>query len=150
MARAIKFKNNDYIDTRGIVHNRQILADIIYPVGSIYLCVNDVNPATLFGGTWQKMSGGYLYGCSSSTGNSTYTGSATQSHTLTKDEIPSHNHGTVNGRQSVSWSNGGYYLNTSSGLQVKVESTNTSNTGGGQGHTHNIAYIGVWVWKRTA
>ena len=26
----------------------------------------------------------------------------------------------------------------------------TSSTGGTQGHTHNIATIDVWIWKRVA
>ena len=39
----------------------QELLDIIYPVGSVYLTINDVNPQTLFGGTWVKIYGGYLY-----------------------------------------------------------------------------------------
>ena len=40
----------------------QDLFDIIYPIGSVYLTINDVNPQTLFGGTWVKCSGGFIVG----------------------------------------------------------------------------------------
>ena len=49
-----------------------------YPVGSIYLSDNATNPNTLFGGTWERLSGGFLYATAgsygSSTGNGTNTG----------------------------------------------------------------------------
>lgn len=40
---------------RGGVEN---IVDLIYPVGSIYLSVNSVNPSTLFGGTWEAWGSG--------------------------------------------------------------------------------------------
>lgn len=31
--------------------------DVVYPVGSVYININSTSPATLFGGTWQAISG---------------------------------------------------------------------------------------------
>ena len=36
------------------------MIDKIYPVGSIYLSVNNVSPATFIGGTWSALSNGYI------------------------------------------------------------------------------------------
>lgn len=140
----------------------------LYPVGSIYLTVSDIYPGDYFGGTWVKMSGGFLYGSVSSAGGTgngtgTVTNAATGntgSTTLTINQIPSHNHYT-----SQVYGAGGSGIDFSVGTtkSERVESAGnywwnwTHNTGGGQGHTHNlnnhthnIPYIGVWVWKRTA
>lgn len=40
-----------------------------YPVGAIYLSVNDTNPATLFGGTWERIVGRFLLGADSTDGS---------------------------------------------------------------------------------
>ena len=36
------------------------LYNLIYPIGSIYLSVNSVDPSTLFGGTWEKIKDKFL------------------------------------------------------------------------------------------
>lgn len=36
--------------------------DLIYPVGSIYVNSNNVDPKVLFGGTWKKIEGRFLIG----------------------------------------------------------------------------------------
>lgn len=82
------------------------LALAVYPVGSIYLSVNNVNPGTIFGGAWEQiqdrflLAAGSTYGGGSTGGsaNHTHTSAAhthtTAGHTLTINEIPSHAHST--------------------------------------------------------
>lgn len=151
------------------LHLAQQILDIIYPVGSVYLSWNSTDPKNLFGGTWTRLSGGFLYGCVSSVGIGNGTGTATNSHTLTIDQIPSHDHG---GSVGTAWSNfmrvvgaagtsiagnhtPGYssasYTDTNGGnIPMANHQHNISKQGGGKGHSHNIPYIAVFAWRRTA
>lgn len=62
-----------------------------YPVGSIYQSALDTSPASLFGGTWEKIQGRFLLGTSSSHTLRSIGGE--EDHTLSVSEIPSHAHG---------------------------------------------------------
>ena len=72
------------------------LLDLIYPVGSIYMSINDSNPSLLFGGTWEKISGQFLLGAGQNPYNNknyelgVYGGS-------TDASIVKHRHTTVTG-----------------------------------------------------
>lgn len=75
--------------------------DVVYPVGSIYMSANNVNPTTLFGGTWEQITGRFLLASSNShslgqTGGAetvSYTpAGAVGNHTLTAAEMPKHSH----------------------------------------------------------
>lgn len=144
----------------------QELLDIIYPVGSVYLTINDVNPQTLFGGTWEKISGGYLYAAgSTSLGKTTYSGWGAQSTTLTVDQIPKHGHWILALNKNPNGYNYSSHMDYDSpGAKSVIDFSHTLNpdergwgnsvgmqmTGGDQGHTHNIATVDVFMWKRTA
>lgn len=66
------------------------LIDLVYPVGSIYLSVNNVSPQTFLGGTWEALQDRFLIGASATYPVNTTGGSA--SHTLTVAEMPAHTH----------------------------------------------------------
>lgn len=80
------------------------LALAMYPVGSIYLSVNNVNPGTIFGGTWEQIkdrfllaagstyAGGATGGTASHTHTSPEHSHTTAGHTLTEAEMPKHRH----------------------------------------------------------
>lgn len=82
------------------VDTTQKILNMIYPVGSIYMSVNNVSPATFIGGTWTALTDRVLIGAGSNytvnaTGGATshtHTSAAhthtTAGHTLTEAELP--------------------------------------------------------------
>ena len=91
------------------------LALAMYPIGSIYLSVNNVNPGTIFDGTWEQIQDRFLLaagstyagGATGGTASHTHTSAAhthtsaahthtTAGHALTEAELP-----YING--SMSW-----------------------------------------------
>ena len=120
----------------------------IYPVGSIYMSVNDNNPSELFGGEWEQIKDRFLLACGTTYSNGATGGEAT--HTLTVDEMPSHNHTYLTSPHS--WaerdSSQSQIISPSTGAAKKVTKT-TNNTGGGRPHNNMPPYLAVYVWVRT-
>ena len=104
--------------------------DAIYPVGSVYLSVNSTSPATLFGGTWQRLDGYYLYaGTGGNTAGSNTTSSAgggtTGSTTLTSAQsgLRWHHHPATS-----TYSGANFYIRhgNTAGTDTVAGGTNTS------------------------
>ncbi len=128
----------------------------IYPVGSIYISVNNTNPKNLFGGTWEQLKNAFLYanaGTSYSSGNGTGTttnastgstgGPSTNtsgSTTLTINQIPAHSH-SVSTDMAKNEATGFGLVNSESFMDRVIVNgtTKTGNAGGGQGHTHTLS-----------
>lgn len=128
----------------------------IYPVGSIYMSVNNTNPSTLFGGTWEQLKDRFLLGA-----GDTYTAGNTggeATHTLTINEMPSHNHSIYSGwgtgesigtdgfefGSAIGVNNRNYYEQGGGAMKF------IGSTGGGQAHNNMPPYLTVYMWKRTA
>lgn len=155
------------------------VCDLIYPVGSIYMSVNSVNPSTIFGGTWEQIKDKFLLAAGDTYTNGSSGGEA--AHTLSESELPSHTHtipslsGTTGGAgahdhavigTSAYWGGSGVFCETwgdkandrngytsAVGDHTHSVTTNASNTGSvGSGSAHNNMppYLTVNIWKRTA
>lgn len=130
----------------------------LYPVGSIYISTNaNFNPQTTWGGRWKKTADGRcLIGA-----NSTYplgsTGGEAE-HTLTLNEIPSHDHELSD--WSMAWKlngeSGEVNLNASATAEAWTnnhgyfKSTSTKASGSGQAHNNMQPYLAVHIWERIA
>ena len=127
---------------------KQKICDTIYPIGAIYMSTNSTSPATLFGGTWQRIEGRFLLGAgggysAGSTGGSanavvvshSHTG-ANHSHTINSHmhSVNSHNHSIGNHTHAISLTSG----NASQGHTHSFsgsDSHNHSFSGGGEALT---------------
>lgn len=126
------------------------VAQLVYPVGAIYMSTVATNPSTLFGfGTWEQIKDTFLLAA----GN-TYTGGSTGGEaavTLTTKQIPSHNH-------AIFYPNAGAgndyapigYPNVGSKSTFWAVGSYTGDVGDGEAHNNMPPYLAVYVWKRTA
>lgn len=118
-----------------------------YPVGSIYMSINNTNPSTLFGGTWEQIKDTFLLSA-----GDTYTAGDTggeATHTLTVGELPPHQH-PVN-IYTGSGSNGGGQVSYSSNRGGSQYSAyGDASTQFGLAHNNMPPYLTVYMWKRTA
>lgn len=163
--------NLQYPDTSGTLAVLGEIWKVIYPVGAVYISTVNTSPATLFGGTWEQISGRFLLAAGGNDANTTtnYGSIAPLDLSRTAGEkggCVSHNHsadGTLRADinfsgntlyyKSYSYSFTGNYGATvggseysgsySMGRAVDIEG-NTGST------TMLPPYLVVYMWKRTA
>lgn len=115
-----------------------------YPVGAIYLSVTEVDPSSLFGGTWERIGGRFLLGA-----DTTYTAGSTGGEAAnqpTTSETPSHNRAPDN----CNTTGGTTSLTTAQANDKKGHSGNvqTLYTGGDGSHNNMPPYLAVYMWAR--
>ena len=114
-----------------------------WPVGSIYLAYNHTDPATLFGGTWTRITNAFLW-ATTATGTIGQTGGE-QTVKLTEAQLPSHSHGSVYSQHATGTKDKAWYNTSGSSVAYGPVAT-----GGGEAHNNMPPYIQVSVWRRTA
>ena len=137
MSKSIQFKDSE---------NEKIYPHPYYPIGSIFLSVNETNPSTWFGGTWEQIAQGRtLVGVDTDD-----TDFNTVKKTGGSKELQSHHHGIT------TWN---YYSNKPQG-GTKISHTFDSADGGlttaitsntGSGNSGNLQpYFTCYIWCRVA
>ena len=135
-----------------------------YPVGSIYMTMDSVNPNSLFGGLWELVKDRFLVGA----GNSYQVGNigGEASHTLTVDAMHSHSHdykifnnayGKIASSQTDSKQGkfmGAIYNESAPnawlcGINKSIEN-HIYPTGNNQPHNNLPPYLAVFIWARTS
>ena len=138
--RIYKNKTNISIDARDLYN--------VWPVGSIYISVVNINPSEYFGGTWQVFgTGRCLVGIDTSQTefNTIEKTGGEATHKLTIEEMPSHNH-VVNFDQIWGWGGTTSLATTSGGPYAGGGYVKAA--GGNQPHNNMPPYLAVYVWKR--
>ena len=154
-----------YINGSWILQELDLL-NIAYPVGTVYISLNNISPATFLGGTWTSLDSGKVLISSDSTNTDTTTGNNTVdislsgsvgSHALTLAEMPSHGHDAVykdmsyqtsthqHGIQYTYMSSTWSIISTSGNTRWRVSSGSVNTGGISANHTHgyNVATGGV-------
>lgn len=120
----------------------------ILPIGIILSFDTPVNPNELYGGTWERIKGRFIWGIEDSEQAGCTGGEKT--HTLNIDEMPSHQHyvfGTDVNATAHTESKDVYaykeYSNTYNSIYSDSE-------GGSQPHNNMPPYYGAYTWRRVA
>lgn len=156
----------------------QIL-NLVYPVGSIYMSVNNVSPQTFIGGTWVTWGAGRVpvsVDTTDSNFNTVEKTGGAETVTLTTSQMPNHTHQCLDSLSSNTYANniGLNYSETSAyGNFARSQSSNNygstnsgtrktnllgnfnhthtlQSAGGGAAHNNLQPYITCYMWKRTA
>lgn len=155
----ILIEESDFEGGSNAILPSQILNQI-YPIGSVYISVNNVNPSSLFGGTWEQFAAGRtLVGIDTSDDDfkTVEKTGGEKTHTLTVDEMPSHTHDVAIAVNNTVAGGARYYFNSAGTTSAPITDTAAwSNslaakaTGGGQPHNNLQPYITCYMWKRIA
>lgn len=142
----------------------QEILDIIYPIGSVYISIDNIDPTTRFGGTWERIRGEYLMAFdpdSTMDHNkvNTYLGGwspKVSGTAISVDQMPKHRHGlrvtldlnTSAGNERCPISGGGRAWSASDTYPIQ-------DNGGGKAHDHTIPTYPVCtrtlnVWYRVS
>jgi hypothetical protein len=122
--------------------------EIVYPVGSIYMSVSNINPNLLFGiGEWEAIEDRFLLGAGSRMSGEI---GGEETHTLTIDELPSHSHQykrhSLDRDDTDPTTGKDAYGVSNKTLDERLGTTELS--GGNQPHNNMPPYLTVYMWKR--
>ena len=132
------------------------LLEKVYPIGSYYWSEKNTSPSDIFGGSWTKIRGRFLFASDSNHDVGSTGGEET--HTLTIDEMPSHVHEYEKFRYKGFAQTDGtagadltYPVNITSNKDYNkfLDTYSTTSVGGGSSHNNMPPFLTANCWKRT-
>lgn len=137
--------------------NMQSQIDVLkklYAVGSIYMSTNSTSPASLFGGTWERIKDKFLLGSGDSYSAGATGGSATHTHNASGFAKISTSAAGINVSQkdqTIDWAIN-YRMATPSNAsqQTGMTSWGVDTDTTVHSSTNMPPYLAVYIWKRTA
>ena len=129
-----------------------MLMEMMYPIGSIYISTISLDPGIQFSfGVWEKIEGKFLLGASAQFPAGSEGGEV--EHTLTELEMPAHDHEFDRHQlwrneivpPSTSTQGDGYGANNKT---LPIYTDTTIATGAGDPHNNMPPYLSVYIWKR--
>ena len=129
------------------------LLTYVYPVGSIYMSVNNVSPQSFLGGTWQAWGAGKVpvgVDPNDTDFNAPNKSGGSKTVTLTLEQIPSHSHQIRSGWSESSPGSDAYRYQFwgKNDLSWKGGNLGTSAVGGGKDHSNLQPYLTCYMWRR--
>ena len=133
----------------------------IYPVGSIYMnATSSTSPATLFGGTWERIYEKFLFGISQYSYQEYQVGvtGGEEKHTLSINEMPIHDHNPILNTTEYTILDADIYHANNSDIEstgtgrrlINRISNSSKKKGGGKAHNNMPPYYCVYMWERVS
>ena len=140
-------------------HHEATFFDKIYPIGSVHITTNSVNPSNYFDGEWERIQDRFLLASGATYENGSTGGSATVTLTSAQSGVPAHSHKyqdynttytlkTTNRKPGTSTAVAyGTSLTAGGGATERTSSNNTT-ANASQPHENMPPYLAVYMWKR--
>lgn len=153
-----EFSSNGTIVVNDDGTRRELVKHLVYtsdlfPVGTVLIMYGTTSPASIYGGTWARITSAFLWAAQSS-GQSPGEKGGSNSTTISAAQMPAHTH-TINiGTSYPEASNyglvsGGGFTNRAI-VNETADKTETQSKGSGSSFSRVPAYIALYVWRRTA
>jgi hypothetical protein len=142
----------------------------MYPVGSIYMSINNTNPGTLFGGTWEQIKDTFLLAAGNTYDGGSTGGEATHTHeygiqyggyyrsialenNVNAGVLNYHPNGTIDLNAAIGVGSLEAEINKAAAdakASTTLSMTHQRRTGNASYTSNMPPYLAVYVWKRTA
>ena len=132
------------------------LLEKVYPIGSYYWSEKNTSPSDIFGGSWTKIRGTFLFASDSNHDVGDTGGEET--HTLTINEMPRHSHEYEKfcyfedisfNAPSGNWNRFPCNITNHSNSSRFLYTYSTTSVGGGCSHNNMPPFLTANCWKRT-